>query len=57
MYMYRTCLKTVVRSLMLEHFGVHLKGHKPSPTLGRQWNLKHAFQCLNPKFPPSSLAH
>jgi hypothetical protein len=30
--------KVVVEPLMVEHFGVHRKAHKPSPTLGRQWN-------------------
>jgi hypothetical protein len=25
----------MVKTLMIEHFGVHHKGHKPSPTLGR----------------------
>ena len=37
-YAYRTCPKMVIEALMIEHFGVHHKGHKPSPTLGHQWN-------------------
>ena len=38
MYVYRTWLETVVEALMVEHFGVHCKGHKPTPTPGREWN-------------------
>lgn len=55
MYMYRTSPKTMVETLMIEHFRVHHKGHKPFPTLGHQWDLKHAFQSLNPKSPLSPL--
>ena len=38
--LYRTRPKTMVEPLKVEYFGVHHKGHKPSPTLGRQWNWK-----------------
>ena len=38
MYVYRSCPKMVVGILMVEHFGVHHEGHKPSPTLSGQWN-------------------
>ena len=37
-YVYKTCLKTVVETSMVGHFGVHHKNHKPSLTLGGQWN-------------------
>ena len=33
-----TCPKMMVETMMVEHFGVHHKGHKPSPTLDRQGN-------------------
>lgn len=29
MYMYGTCPEIVIETLMVEHFGVHHKGHKP----------------------------
>lgn len=37
MNVHRTCSKMVVDTLIVEHFGVLFKGHKPSFTLGRQW--------------------
>ena len=38
LYVYRKCQKKLVETFMIERFKVHHKGHKPSLTLGRQWN-------------------
>ena len=36
MYVQGICPNMVVETLMFEHFGVHHKGQKPSPTLDCQ---------------------
>lgn len=39
--------KKDVETLVVEHFGVHHKAHKPSPTFGRQWNYLFQEQLIS----------